>query len=149
MDREEIGRPLDLTQIALPGGWDTVDRIITFIQQKQDGGARGRPAPTRWRACRIRSRSATTSMADGRMRVRSDMLRQEAAPGELRGLLGPLLDHRAWEVPELWAAAKFVQRSGTEDGLPHVHGGRVQIPASRVARARSAIVRSSPRVAST
>jgi acyl carrier protein len=34
---EEIGRPLDLTQIALPGGWDTVDRIITFIQQKQDG----------------------------------------------------------------------------------------------------------------
>ena len=34
---EEIGRPLDLTQLALPGGWDTVDRIITFIEQKQDG----------------------------------------------------------------------------------------------------------------
>jgi acyl carrier protein len=34
---EEIGRPLDLTQLALPDGWDTVDRIIAFIEQTQDG----------------------------------------------------------------------------------------------------------------
>ncbi len=34
---EEIGRPLDLTQLALPDGWDTVDRIIAFIEQEQDG----------------------------------------------------------------------------------------------------------------
>jgi acyl carrier protein len=34
---EEIGRPLDLTQLALPSGWDTVDRIIAFVEQTQDG----------------------------------------------------------------------------------------------------------------
>lgn len=34
---DQIGRPLDLTQLALPDGWDTVDRIIAFIEQKQDG----------------------------------------------------------------------------------------------------------------
>ena len=34
---EEIGRPLDLTQLALPDGCDTVDRIIAFIEQTQDG----------------------------------------------------------------------------------------------------------------
>jgi len=34
---EEVGRPLDLTAIGLPGDWDTVDRIIAFIGQEQDG----------------------------------------------------------------------------------------------------------------
>src|SRR5262245_44137666 len=49
----------------------------------------------------------------------------EAAPGELRGLSGPLLHHRTREVLKLWTSAKIVQRSSAEEWLPNVHGGRV------------------------
>jgi acyl carrier protein len=34
---EEVGGPLDLTRIALPDEWDTLDRVITFIEKKLDG----------------------------------------------------------------------------------------------------------------
>ncbi len=34
---EEVGRPLDLTRIALPGDWDTVDRIIAFVERERNG----------------------------------------------------------------------------------------------------------------
>jgi len=37
---EEVGRTLDLTRIDLPIGWDTVDRIIAFIELEQDGHGR-------------------------------------------------------------------------------------------------------------
>jgi acyl carrier protein len=37
---EEVGRTLDLTRIDLPAGWDTVDRIIAFIEQEHDGHRR-------------------------------------------------------------------------------------------------------------
>lgn len=32
---EELGQPLDFTQVALPGEWDTLDQIIAFIEQRQ------------------------------------------------------------------------------------------------------------------
>lgn len=34
---EEVGRSVDLTRIALPGDWDTVNLIVTFIERERSG----------------------------------------------------------------------------------------------------------------
>ena len=35
---EAIGRPVDLSQIALPAQWDTVEHIVAFIEREADPG---------------------------------------------------------------------------------------------------------------
>ena len=34
---EQVGRPVDLTRIALPGDWDTVNLIIDFVERERGG----------------------------------------------------------------------------------------------------------------